>query len=117
MLMSSGLCFANDIIGIMKPNMPEKKKVLVTRTYIVLASVVGYILVEYIPSIITWIMLAYTIQNAMILPMYAGLMSKRISSRTGFLSLLISGIAILIWELTGEPMGIHPSSSASRPAS
>lgn len=108
MLMSSGLCFANDIIGIMKPNMPEKKKVLVTRTYIVLASVVGYILVEYIPSIITWIMLAYTIQNAMILPMYAGLMSKRISSRTGFLSLLISGIAILIWELTGEPMGIHP---------
>lgn len=51
--------------------------------------------------------LYYTIQNAMIIPMYAGLLSKRVSARAGTISLAFSGVSILIWELVGRPMGIH----------
>ncbi len=107
MLMSSGLCFANDILGTFKPDLSEKKRVMMTRIFVVFAAVLGYVLVQYSPDIITWMILAYTIQNAMIIPMYAGLLSKRVSARAGTISLAFSGVSILIWELVGRPMGIH----------
>ena len=105
--MSSGLCFANDILGTFKPDLSEKKRVMMTRVFVVFAAVLGYVLVQYSPDIITWMILAYTIQNAMIIPMYAGLLSKRVSARAGTISLAFSGVSILIWELVGRPMGIH----------
>ncbi len=108
MLMSSGLTFANDIVTAIKPDISGKKQVLATRCYVFAAAIVGYILVQFVPSVITWIVLAYTIQNALILPMYAGLLSKKIGPKTGFISMLLSGAAILIWEISGRPMGIHP---------
>lgn len=108
MLMSSGLTFANDIITSIKPDISPKKQVLATRIYVFAAAVLGYIFVQFVPSVITWMLLAYTIQNALILPMYVGLMSKKISSTVGFASLLISGAGILIWELVGRPFNLHP---------
>ena len=108
MLMSSGLSFTNDVLGVIKPGLKEKTKVNITRVYVCVAAVLGYFLVQFAPSVITWILLAYTIQNALIIPMYAGLLSKKISTRTGTVSLALSGVGILIWELAGRPFGLHP---------
>ena len=107
MLMSSGLSFTNDVLGVIKPGLKEKTKVNITRVYVCIAAVLGYILVQFTPSVITWILLAYTIQNALIIPMYAGLLSKKISTKTGTVSLALSGLGILGWELAGRPFGLH----------
>jgi Na+/proline symporter len=107
MLLSSSMSFSNDLLRTFKPDATDKLLLVSSKLYIVAACALGYIVVQYIPGVITWILLAYTIQASLIIPLYAGLLWKRPSGRAGFISLLISGLSILIWEFIGKPFGIH----------
>ncbi len=106
MLISSSLSL-NALLKAAKPEISDAKQLVSSKIYIVLAGVLAYVFVQFIPGIITWIMLAYTIQASLFIPLYAGLIWKRPTATAGFISLLFSGLVVGIWEVLGCPMGIH----------
>ncbi len=108
MLMSSGMSFTLDIVkASSKKEMDDKSLLRTNRIFIVCACILGYLLVKLQPSVIKWIMLMYTVQSCLFIPMYSGLLFKKASSLGAILSLVLSGLAVAVWEILGSPFNIH----------
>jgi SSS family solute:Na+ symporter len=107
MLISSSMNLSVDIVKRFNKNIDDKKLMLCGRIYILAAGILGYVLVKFRPDVISWIILCYTIQSCLIVPLYGGLLFKKPNNASGTCSLLFAGLSMLIWEMLKQPFGIH----------
>lgn len=107
LLISASMSFSVDLVKGARPDIEDKNLLRVGKLFVVVAGCLGAILVKFMPSVIQWIMLTYTMQSCLFLPLYFGLFSKKPSALSGTLSLVFSGVGVIIWELLKTPYGIH----------
>lgn len=107
LLLSNSMNLSKDIFGEIKKDVSDKQLMFISKAYIIIATLIAYAVVKFNPSIIRWIILAYTINACLFIPMYGGLLWKKPGPAAGLISLVLSGIGTLAWELAKNPYGIH----------
>ena len=107
-LLSSSMCFTQDFYhGIIKKDAKDRELIWVSRGFIIAGAVVSYIIAKFAPSIISLLLIVYTLGSTVAVPMIAGLFWKRPGSTAGFWSIVLGGLAVIIWQILGQPFGIH----------
>lgn len=114
MLISSSVVFSNDFYKALHPNVSDKSLVRVSKLYIFASCMVGYVLVRFIPGVISYIMLTYTISTCLVVALYGGLLFKAPTPMSGILSLTFSIVSALTWEVMKTPSASTPYSSHCR---
>lgn len=107
LLLSTSMNVARDIFQEANKDISDKKLMSISKIYIVIATVIALVVVKFNSSIIRWIIIAYTLNACLFVPMYSGLFWKKPNETAGLLSLAISGIGTVAWEIAGAPFGIH----------
>lgn len=106
MLVSASTTFSNDLLNEFIPNMSDTAKVIASRAFIIVALVLGYFIVNFQPSIMTWLLVGYACISCLVLPMLGGLLFKQATPMSGTLSLMLSIIGVIVWEVLGVPFDI-----------
>jgi SSS family solute:Na+ symporter len=106
MYLSASMSFSRDIVQSIKPDVSDKAMLIISKIFVWIMALFSFFVIRYQPSIMRYIMLGYTCVSCMIVPLYGGLLSKRATPASGFWSLTLSIAAVLIWELTGKPLGV-----------
>lgn len=101
MLLSSSMCIVRDFVAIADPSIKEndKKQINISKIIMVVICVLAYFIVKVVPTIMTWILMTYTIIGCLAFPLYFGLMSKKATPLSGVLGLALGGGAGLGWEI------------------
>ena len=101
MLLSSSMCVVRDFIGMAKPEIKndDKKQINYSKIVMAVICVLAYFIVKVVPSIMTWILMTYTIIGCLAFPLYFGLMSKKATPLSGVLGLGLGGGVGLLWEI------------------
>ena len=107
MYLSAGMTFSRDLVSRFKPNLPDKTLLNISRLFIVCAAIVGVVVTNFSPVIMRWTLFVYVCIFCLIIPLYGGLLSKRATPTSGFLSLLFSIVGVLVWDGFGPFFGIH----------
>lgn len=107
LLLSTSMNVSRDIFQEINKDIADNKLMSISKLYIVVATVIAFVVVKFNPSVIKWIMIAYTLNACLFIPMYCGLFWKKPGQTAGLLSISISGIGTVAWELAGSPFGIH----------
>ncbi|BFL46357.1 sodium:solute symporter [Lactonifactor longoviformis] len=107
-LLSASMCFTQDFYyGIFKKDADDKKLIVVSKVFIILGAALSYIIAKFAPSIISLLLIVYTLGSAVAVPMIVGLFWKRPGASAGFWSIVFGGASIIIWQILGQPFGIH----------
>ena len=89
------------------PNATDKQKFGFTRWTIVITGVIAYILLQFFPSVLAIQYWSYTIYGAGITPaVIAALCWKKVTKTGGIASMVIGTLVTIIYEATGQPLGI-----------
>ncbi len=110
LLLSCGMSFVQNVLDVIThKEMDENKKAVVGKWFVVICGAVAYLVATLVPSVITLLMMAYTIMCIIVVPMYMGIFTKTGGSASGFYSLLIGGAVTFALELLKRPFGVHPA--------
>ena len=100
LLLSTSMTFVRDIVGSVRPDLGDDQKIRTSRIFMLIEALVAMILVRFFfSSVIGWIMITYTVLATLMLPLYAGLFSKKVTPTSGFLGLLLGGGGAIIFEV------------------
>ncbi|MDR0706846.1 MAG: sodium:solute symporter family protein [Treponema sp.] len=106
MYLSASMTFSRDLLQAVKPEISDKTMLRVSKIFVWIMAIISFFVIRFQPSIMRWIMLGYTCVSCMIVPLYGGLLSKKATPASGFWSLVLSIASVILWELTGKPLGI-----------
>lgn len=107
MLISASMTFSVDLVKDHCPQIPDKKLVLLSKFFILAVASIGFILVRFVPQVIKWILITYTMQACLFVPLYGGFISKKPTSLSAVLAIVFSGVGVIFWELNKMPFGVH----------
>lgn len=80
----------------------ERRELLVSRVGVAVVAVLGYVMVQFFPSLLALQMYAYTMYGAAITPVViAALFWKRATAAGAIVSMLAAGITTIGWEVFG----------------
>ena len=100
MLLSCSMCIVRDFMGVVKPELKndDKKQLLYSKVIMAVVAILSIFVVKAAPSIMSWILMVYTIIGCLAFPLYYGLMSKKPTPLSGVLGLAMGGGVAIIWE-------------------
>ena len=100
LMLSTSMTFVRDIVGTVRPDLDDKQKIRTSRVFMLVEALVAMILVRFFySSVIGWIMITYTVLATLMIPLYAGLLSKKVTPVSGFLGLALGGGGAIIFEV------------------
>lgn len=107
-LLSASICVSNDIYyQFVKKNASDKERVLVSRVAMAVIILLGLLLTTQFTTIISMMFVTYTINALIAIPLFGGLYSKKPGSTAANMALILGIISVIMWEVLGEPLGIH----------
>lgn len=106
-LLSGVMNIARDFYFYNNKDASSEQLLSVSRKAIAVVGCISFVIVQFYPSVIGIILFMYTTQTCLLIPLYIGLFLKKPGSSSGFLSLLLSLIAALVWQIMGSPYGVH----------
>lgn len=107
-LLSASICITHDLYkNIINPGANDKTQLFVSKTAIVILTIIALFITQYFSTIISMMFVTYTINALIAIPLFAGLYSKRGGATAAKLSLGLGIVSVLIWVLLGSPFGIH----------
>lgn len=113
MLLSCSICVVRDFMGVMNPELKsnDKKQLLYSKVIMAVIAVVAALVVKVAPSIMTWILMVYTIIGSLAFPLYYGLLSKKATPLSGVLGVAMGGGVAIVWEALNM-FGARPAALA-----
>ena len=90
----------------------DKKQLLISKLVMAIIAVIAILIVRVAPSIMTWILMVYTIIGSLAFPLYYGLLSKKATPLSGILGLSLGGGVALVWEILNL-FGARPAALAN----
>lgn len=89
------------------PNATDKQKFNFTRWTIVITGILAYVILQFFPSVLAIQYWSYTIYGAGITPaVIAALCWKKVTKTGGIASMVIGTLVTILYEATGQPLGI-----------
>lgn len=89
------------------PDATDRQKFVFTRGTILVTGVIAYILLQFFPSVLAIQYWSYTIYGAGITPaVIAALCWKGVTKAGGIASMIVGTLVTIIYEATGQPLGI-----------
>lgn len=89
------------------PKATDKEKFRMTRIVIVATGIIGYILLQFFPSVLAIQYWSYTIYGAGITPaVLAALCWKKVTKTGGISSMVVGTLVTIVYEALGQPLGI-----------
>lgn len=109
-LLISTQTIITDILRVVKPDITEKKEVLLSRIITPLLGFIALIIALYIKSAYAALMFAWTFYAASVgLPAFAALCWKK-ATKSAIVSSVIAGfVSSCVWQFAGIPFGIAPA--------
>ena len=109
LLVSVQTC-VHDIGKTIRPDMPEKREMLLSRVFSVILPIGALIIALYIKNAYQILMFAWSFYAAAAgLPAFAALYWKK-ATRAGIISAMLAGFAVCVgWKLCGTPFGLGPT--------
>lgn len=107
MYLSASMTFSKDLVRQFVPDMDDRQMILVSRGFVWVAAVLSFIVVQYQPSIMKWILIGYASITCLVLPLYGGLITKRATPASGKWSLALSIAGVIVWEALGSPWDLN----------
>ena len=90
-----------------KPDATDKQIFVFTRVIIVVTGIIGYIILQFFPTVLAIQYWSYTIYGAGITPAVIGaLVWKKVTKAGGIASMAVGSIFTIIYEAMGQPLGI-----------
>lgn len=109
MMLSVSLSFAKNIYpSLCKKEVSDKQTLMMSRVFIVICAVIAYIISSYFTSVISITLVVYTIIGIMVVPVFCGFFMKKGGSYSGFGSTLAGALSVVVWEVLGRPLSLHP---------
>ncbi|OZU87716.1 sodium:proline symporter [Virgibacillus indicus] len=109
-LLSAATNMTYDIYGkYINKNASDKKKLVMTKVFIVLLGALSYLLISYFPTVLEVQMYSYTVYGAGITPaILAVFFWKRVTAIGGLSSMVTGVVTTLLWELVlGKPFDLN----------
>ncbi|CAK6481195.1 MULTISPECIES: sodium:solute symporter family protein [Peribacillus] len=99
---------ANDIIKPYLKVTDQKKMLHYSRLSVVILAAIALLLALTIPQLVPlWIAGTAMLTSGLLIPVIAGMLFKGISEKAGTLSIWAGLITTVVWQIAGQPFGIH----------
>jgi len=93
---------------VINPKATDKQQIFVTRSFILLAGILAYLILQFYPSILAIQYMSYTIYAAAITPaVLCALVWPKVTKIGGLASMAIGTIFTIVWEVLKFPFGIQ----------
>lgn len=100
LLLSTSMTFVRDIVGTVRPGIDDKQMIRTSRLFMLAEAIIAMILVMFFySSVIGWIMITYTVLATLMLPLYSGLLSRKVTPLSGLLGLILGGGGAIVFEV------------------
>lgn len=100
LLLSTSMTFVRDIVGTARPDLEDGQKIRISRIFMLVEALIAMVLVMFFySSVIGWIMITYTVLATLMLPLYSGLLSKKVTPLSGLLGLALGGGGAIVFEV------------------
>ncbi|WP_040378581.1 sodium:solute symporter family protein [Dethiobacter alkaliphilus] len=108
-LLSTSMNVIKDLYeGALQKSVTDRARLNGGRLTVVIIGTAAFLMTLTMPTIIDAIIFAYTMTAILIVPIYIGLFWRRPGASGGMLSILLGGMATLIWQFVlRQPWGIH----------
>ena len=109
LLVSVQTC-VHDIVKTLKPDLTEKKELLLSRIFSVVLPLGALVIALYIKNAYNVLMFAWSFYAASAgIPAFAALLWKK-ATKAGVISGMVSGFVVCVgWKLCGSPLGLGPT--------
>lgn len=107
-LLSASICITHDLYkNIINPQAGDRQQLFVSKTAIVILTLIALCITQYFSTIISMMFVTYTINALIAIPLFTGLYSKKGGPTAAKLALGLGIVSVLIWVALGSPFGIH----------
>ncbi len=110
-LLSAATNITFDIYGAyINKHASDKQKLMFMKMLIPILGVIAFLLTSFFPSVLAIQMYSYTVYGAGITPaLLAIFLWPKVTKQAGISSMVLGVISTLIWEFSGNPLGINSS--------
>ena len=111
LLLSCSMTFVRDFVGGIK-QLSDKQSLLLSRVVILVIDILAFVVIQYMDGVLNWILITYTILATLFVPMYGGLLFKKLTPASGVLGLALGGGIAVVWEVL-KMFSLLPASLAA----